>query len=360
MITIECPLNSLSFGNVSFNILRELFESKQDICLFPIGEQLDLSAFNATPEFQGWLQEAISQKWQRWDVNNPSLRLWHLMGSEDRKSTKQTLFTFYECSNPTLLEKKIGESQNSLVFSSSYAMDKFKSAGVDSSFVPLGFDKDYHQVDVPRPSGVNFGLMGKFEHRKRTAEIIKLWLKRYGNIKGFTLNLCVTNPFFKPEDMAKVIDQCYEGKHYNNVNVLPYLKTNADVNAYMNMIDIDLGGLSGGEGWNLPSFNATCLGKWSIVLNETAHKDWATSDNSILVESSKTIDSEDGVFFKKGHAFNQGFFYDWEEKDVHDALDIAETKVGQLNTSGVDLSRKLTYKNTATKLLEAVNKPVDA
>ena len=84
--------------------------------------------------------------------------------------------------------------------------------------------------------------------------------------------------------MNQAVSQALEGKRYGNINFLPYLKTNSEVNDFLNAIDIDLSGLSGGEGWNLPSFNATALGKWSIVLNATSHTDWATQSNSILVE----------------------------------------------------------------------------
>ena len=75
-------------------------------------------------------------------------------------------------------------------------------------------------------------------------------------------------------------------------------------------IDIDLTGLSGGEGWNLPAFNCTALGKWSVVLNASAHKDWATESNSILVEPSGQIPVDDGLFFKTGLPINQGKFFD--------------------------------------------------
>ena len=54
--------------------------------------------------------------------------------------------------------------------------------------------------------------------------------------------------------------------------------------------------MSGAEGWNLPAFNATALGKWSIVLNSSSHTDWANSDNSILVEPNGTETAEDGNF----------------------------------------------------------------
>ena len=75
--------------------------------------------------------------------------------------------------------------------------------------------------------------------------------------------------------MNQIIAQALEGKTYGNINFLPRLGTNSEVNEMLNSIDIDLSGLSGAEGWNLPAFNSTCLGKWSMVLNCTSHKDWA-------------------------------------------------------------------------------------
>ena len=146
-------------------------------------------------------------------------------------------------------------------------------------------------------------------------------------------------------------------KRYTNINFLPHLKTNSEVNDLLNAIDIDLTGLSGAEGWNLPAFNATCLGKWSIVLNETSHKDWATKDNCILVESTgRTVPSADGVFFNKGGDYNQGSFYDWDEETVIKAMEKAETKVGQLNTEGVKLGDTMTYKKTAEAILSLIYK----
>ena len=352
---VECPLNSLSFGNVSYNILRELYRKDKTVGLFPIGNNFDLTAFPAEDQkFQEWLKEAVAKRWERLDKDAPALRLWHLQDSESRKTHNQGLYTFYECSEPTDVEKAIARNQDRLFFSSEYAADIFRKQGIECEAIPLGFDEDFKTFDVPKPEGIQFGLMGKFEHRKRTAQIIQSWLKRYGNKQGYTLNLCVTNPFFKPEEMNRVLANVLEGKHYNNVNILPYLKTNTDVNGFLNMIDIDLGGLSGGEGWNLPSFNATCMGKWSVVLNATSHKDWATPSNSILVEPKSTFEVHDGVFFKKGHIFNQGIFFDWDEEDFNNAMDVAETKAGQVNTEGVKLSQEFTYEKTTDRLLSGI------
>ena len=151
--------------------------------------------------------------------------------------------------------------------------------------------------------------MGKFEKRKHTAKILKLWAKKYGNNYNYQLSCCITNPFLKKEQLEGMITQALEGKSYGNINFIPFLPQNAQVNDYLNSIDIDIGGVSGAEGWNLPSFNATCLGKWSIVLNETSHKDWANKDNCILVNSLGKEPCYDGKFFVQGGEFNQGNIY---------------------------------------------------
>jgi len=154
--------------------------------------------------------------------------------------------------------------------------------------------------------------------------------------------------------MQGVWNDVTQGVNYNNLNIIPRLAKNSEVNEFLNAIDIDLTGLSGGEGWNIPAFNATCLGKWSVVLNETSHKDWATEDNSILIESSGTTPCEDGVFFTKQNDFNNGVFYTWSEDEAVSAMEKAESKVGQVNTEGVKMGDNMTYKKTTEAILSLV------
>ena len=354
-LLVEAPLNTLSFGNVSFNILRELYKKNVDVGLFPIGN-VDVSAFEIDKEFSDWLQQCINNRYNFVSKDVKAFKLWHLSGSENRKNPNQNLFTFYECSQPTDLEKIICKAQDKTFFSSRYAQEQFTLNGCDNAYyIPIGFDESFKANGKKYLEGViHFGLMGKFEKRKHTAKIIKLWLNKYGNDNRFQLTCCVTNPFFKPEQMESVINNLLEGKRYSNINFLPYLKTNMEVNEFLNAIDIDLTGLSGGEGWNLPAFNATALGKWSIVLNATSHKDWANNNNSILIEPNGEIDVEDGVFFKKGDIFNQGVFYTWSDEDFLNATEKACSKVGILNTEGQKLRSEMSYKNTVDSILSSI------
>ena len=354
-MNFEAPINSLSFGNVTYNILRQFWRKGVNLSFFPVGGNVDLSAYEGlmNEEFSKWLSEAINNANKKIKEENPCLKLWHLNGSQSRVGQKQLLYTFYELDQPTEDEINLANFQSKTIFSSKYASDKFKSLGVDCDYIPIGFDEDFHKTNRQYldPNIIHFGLMGKFEKRKHTERILKLWLAKYGNNRKYQLSVCVTNPFFKPEEMNALLNNVLEGKSYCNVNFLPYLKTNKEVNDFLNAIDIDLTGLSGAEGWNLPAFNATCLGKWSIVLNETSHKDWATSENSILVESSGKEPCYDNKFFNQGAPFNQGNIYTWDSDNVSECMDIAVSKKGQNNTVGEELKSKFSYENTANRLL---------
>lgn len=45
-INYNGPINPLSFGNVSYNFLKHLYRKEVEVCYFPIGNNLDFSAFD--------------------------------------------------------------------------------------------------------------------------------------------------------------------------------------------------------------------------------------------------------------------------------------------------------------------------
>ena len=357
-LLLEVPFNSLSFGNVSYNIIRELYKRNCEIGIFPIGpiDKIDLSAFNPPEDIKSYIDSGIKKRWKFIKDKTPSFKLWHLNGSENRKAQNQHLFTFYECNEPTDEEIAICCAQDTTFFSSTSAQKEFeKNGATNTEFVPLGLDPDFYPTEKTYLQDVvHFGLMGKFENRKHTQKIIRAWLKKYGNNTKYQLSCCINNPFFKPEQMQGLINETLQGTHYNNINFIPPLAKNSEVNDLLNSIDIDLTGLSGGEGWNIPAFNATCLGKWSIVLNATSHKDWATESNSILIEPSGQMPVTDGVFFQPNSPFNRGTFYTWTEEEAIAAMEKAEYKAGQLNSEGRKLAEEMTYSKTVSRILDCI------
>lgn len=357
-LLVSAPINSLSFGNVSVNILREFQKKNVDLVFFPIGDKAELDAYDKIDvSFVKYLQESTNKRFDNINKDMPSLKLWHIFGSETRYTKNQSLFTFHEVSETTSIEKNLLNLQDKIFVSSNYTKNVFELNGINNvTYIPLGFDTDFHRTEKTYlKDKIHFGLLGKFENRKNTARIIKTWLKLFGNNSQYQLSCAITNPFLDKAKLQNDIIKLLEGKTYNNLNFIPYMQTNSEVNDFLNSIDIDLGGLSGAEGWNLPSFNATALGKWSVVLNATAHKDWATEANSILVQPSSLKDCYDDVFFKKGQAFNQGQFFDITDEEMENAILKSVSYAKTPNNEGLKLQTEFTYEKTAETILCAIN-----
>ena len=93
-LIVKCPINSVSFGNVSINIMREMFRREFNIAHFPIG-QFDAKVYDKlTNEFKEWLQSSINNRFKLINKNSPTFQLWHINGSENRIKESH-LLTFY-------------------------------------------------------------------------------------------------------------------------------------------------------------------------------------------------------------------------------------------------------------------------
>jgi|TARA_R110000824_G_scaffold83624_5_gene209265 hypothetical protein len=357
-LLVNVPLNGLSFGNVSVNLLREMWKRKMNVSIFPVGNAADLSTFDKLdPAFLQWIDFSIKNRLEGITGSTPSLKLWHLNGAENRITEKQHLFTFHEVNFATQVESSLAKLQTSAIFSSNFSQDIFKANGCKNTHsVKVGFDEDFSFLDKKfYEDKVVFGLSGKFEKRKHTAKIIKLWINKYGGDFKYRLHCLITNPFYKPEEMQAIVKDIIGDSEAGNVVFYTPQATNTLMNDWLNSIDIDLSGLSGGEGWNLGAFNSTCLGKWSIVLNHTSHKDWATEKNSILLEPSGMESAEDGKFFVNGNDFNQGNIFTFDDDEVIDAMTKSEKLSETPNTEGIQLGKELTYSKTLDSLLDIIN-----
>jgi hypothetical protein len=356
-LIVHAPINQLSLGQFSFNILRELYNKKVQVVLFPYGTP-DLTSYRIDQQFGNWIERSVNSRYEKLDRNTPSLALWHINGSESKFSDKQYLYTFHETDSPTPEEINIVNQQEFTFFSSEWSVENFKTYGASNvGFVPLGLDSDFRELEGRQISDeiTHWVLAGtKFEQRKNTELIIRSWLKKYINNPKHHLTLMVNNPFYKPEQMNQVYSAVLGGSKPFNVNILPPVKTNNEMNHLYNSVDIDLSGLSGAEGWNIPAHTCTALGKWSIVLDHTGHKGWATKENSILVEPTGMRPVYDNVFFHKGTPFNQGNIYNVSEERIFDAFALAEQKAKTYNIEGKKLREKHTYSNTVEKILEKI------
>lgn len=359
--SFNAPINSVSFGQVSVALLRELFLKEQDVLICPIGGNVDMTAQgDVDPSFVQWIERGLKD----FDTNHsrkfPTFKLWHLEKSSfSFISENEALMTFYELDDPTPLEKNIAKNVNNLIVTSKYTKSVFDSAGMDCTVVPLGFDKSSFRVldkQYHNDDRIVFNLCGKYEFRKHHGKILQAWARKYGNDKRYALQCALFNPFISPEDNNNVIAQALGGEKYFNISFLPMMQTNEMYNDFLNSSNIIIG-MSGGEGWGLPEFQSVALGKHSVILDAHAYQEWATTENSVLVGSTSKVDCVDGIFFKKGNDKNQGQIFDWKEDDFLSACDTAVERVrgNRVNEEGLKLQDKFTY----TRTLEEISKVLE-
>ncbi len=126
-LLVNAPINALSFGNVSVNILRELHKKDIDFVFFPIGDKAELEAYDKIDlSFVKYLQSATNSRYEKINKDIPTLKLWHIFGSETRYSKNQSLFTFHEVSEVTSIEKNLLNLQDRIFVSSNYTKNIFE------------------------------------------------------------------------------------------------------------------------------------------------------------------------------------------------------------------------------------------
>lgn len=348
------PINSVSFGQVSIGILRELYKRNLSTNIFCIGTP-DLSTQRQDGEFNKWLSNILNSSQESYCRLTDVIRLWHLNGSLESYSKEgNSLITFFELDGLQPTEVNILKNQKEVYVTSTYTQNVFKMFGINSKYLPIGFDShNFHMLEKrPQIDGITtFCLGGKLEKRKGHLKVLNLWAKKYGNNMKYRLNCAVHNPFMKPEHMSGLINQALEGKAYANINFLPYMGTNAEYNQFLQSGQIYIA-MSGGEGRGLPEYHAAALGAWPVALKAHAYLDFFNDDNAVMVNPNSKIPASDGVFFAPSGPFNIGNIFDFSGDDFISGCEEAEKRAAiGINTKGLEL-QKLTYKDTVDVLLK--------
>jgi glycosyltransferase involved in cell wall biosynthesis len=358
--SFELVINPVSFGQVSLGILREIHSrGVTPISLFITKGNFNLDSFDENQDFVDWLKLSTESAISKHDKDIPTFKLWHLNGSQKSYSSEQVLFTFHELDQVTKEESAILKRQKSVLTCSSHSKDVFEAFGnTNVSFCPLAFDQKYffRTNKTYLDDRITFGVVGKFEKRKNHVNLIRAWLKKYGNDPKFYLNCAIYNTFAKPEENQSIWAQITEGKQFSNVRFHPFMGKNVLYNDFLNSNDIILG-MSGGEAWGLPEFNSVGLGKHSVILNAPGYREWANDDNSVMVEPNGKTEVYDGQFFRKGEIYNQGSIFTFGEESFLDGCEkaVARFRENPLNENGEKLKTQFSYKKMVDIILKSLN-----
>jgi|TARA_B110000908_G_C10218475_1_gene434036 hypothetical protein len=364
--SLQVPINGTSLGQVSTNLLYELFSRKLEPNIFPIAG-VDLSSYeDIVPEqFVAWLQLCTQKSLKDFKRTEPSLRIWHINGSQDSISKNPFLYFFHELDQLTATEKNILNSYDKVASPCSFTEEVCKEYGVDNhKTINLGYNSlAFKETEVKKYENneIVIALAGKFEKRKHTASIINLLKNKFGNDKRFKIHLHIFNPFFHQDpnksmeiNKMKVVEAC-DGDVPHNMIFMPYFRKLTELNQAYNIADIVVDG-SGGESWSLPSFHMAGLGKQCVVNFNSGIKEWATDSNSIKVAPNGKISAIDNLFFQQGSPFNCGNIYDLDIENMSTSLDSAVKNVldGKINEGGKKLPSQFTDAKFCDEILELI------
>ena len=354
--TLNLPLNGVSFGQVSIALLREFYKKELSPLILPISGNVDLSTQDISGDFKMWIDSCLSQGMKKHSRKTPTFKLWHLNGSLESFSNNQVLLSFYELDQPTEEEVNIVKNNSKVLFTSQETVDCFKNYGAENvDMINLGFDhSNFNRIDKKYFSDdrIVFNIVGKFEKRKHHYKMISSWAKRFGNNNKYFLQCAIYNNFLSAEDNQKIVNQILSGQKLFNINFYGFLQKNSLYNDFLNSGDVVLS-MSGGEGWGLPEFHSTAIGKHCVALNASGYKSWANEDNAVLVNPSSKTPVYDGMFFHENQPYNQGNIYDFDEsafiKGCEDVIQRVEQN--RVNEAGLKLQKEFTYEKTVEQIL---------
>lgn len=361
-INIFAPISACtSYGCVSRNLITSLSELGHKV--FAINIPGNVVSF---PQWETSVAQALKDG-EDWDTAAPCLKIFHaneLITFSNCRGKKIAMIIF---ELDTLRSEEIRQINklDAVVVCSGWANKVLLNNGITVPIhvAPLGVDRSLFNSDEPvtpndisKDGATKFYLGGKWELRKGFDFILDAFDLAFESTDDAILVVNAYNHFIGQQ---KNDDWCLyykTGKNPNKVFVLDkYLDTQKNVANLVKSIDVGIF-CSRAEGWNLGALEAMSLGKHVIMTNVTAHTEFATKENALLIECPETEPAEDGVFFSG--------FGRWAKIGPKQVEEIASCmklmytlkREGRLavNQAGIETAKRFSWTATAQACLEAL------
>jgi len=360
MINIISPINQLGYGIAGLNICKALSE-QTEVALWPISEPSVTNQNDANS-----VKELMASNVQ-FDPKAPCIRIWHQHDMAQFVGKGLHIgFPIFELDTFTEVEKHHLSSCDGLFVCSQWAKDVVIDQVPKNAWdyrtedrvhvIPLGVDTrvfDGNRLQVlaePRPPSTVFFNCGKWEVRKGHDVLIEAFKKAFPNDEDVQLWMMCQNPF----------NSLDENKHwYGNyddprVKILPRVETQEEVYNLMRKTDCGVFP-SRAEGWNLEALEMMACGKQIIITDFSAHTEFCTQENSMLVTIDDTELAYDGKWFH-----GQGNWAKMESSQMDQIVShmkrthaSVQNNENTFNTAGVETAKKFSWSNSADKIMEA-------
>lgn len=356
------PLNSLGYGVASNNIFLSAMKDGHDITLWPISfdtdiiEQQNLDLYKKAIENQSF-----------YDKNAASIRIWHQFDLGQHIGKGMHIgFPIFELDRFTEREKHHIQSQDMIFVCSDWAKRVIENQTYQKNvqIVPLGVDREIFNENITimgsgqpllqeliasAKNNVIFINVGKWEIRKGHDILIDAFSSAFNENDNIELWMCCQNPFLSDEESKKWENLYKNSPLADKIRILPRLTSQRDLAIIMSLSDVGVFPVRA-EGWNLDALELMACGKRIIATDYSAHTEFMTKENALLIPISLLEDAVDNKWF-----FGQG---QWAQFDIYSYNCLVELlkneyKKGKgiINSNGIETSKKFNWGNSARKLI---------
>lgn len=354
MINIVAPINQLGYGVTGLNIVKYL-SKLTDVSLICIGQP------QVTNEQDAEIIKKALHNAKFLDFNAPCIKIWHQHDmTQFAGKGKRIGFPIFELNKFSDLEKHHLESLDTIFVCSNWAKDvilnniRFDSNSVH--VIPLGVDTSIFQpsnINVSYPT--RFFNCGKWEIRKGHDILVELFNSAFDIDDNVELWMMCENPFCSQEEKMRWENMYHRSKLGSKIRLIPRQNTQEEV--YSIMAQTHCGVFpSRAEGWNLELLEMMSCGKHVITTNYSAHTQFCTPDNSMLVNIDQQEPAMDGKWFH-GNG-------DWAKIGVQQCIEFInymkfvhnKCQSGDLsiNNAGISTANHFTWENSSREIIKYV------
>jgi glycosyltransferase involved in cell wall biosynthesis len=357
MLNLSTPINSLGYGIVGYNLWKELTKLI-DVTLWPIGGQATLPVMPTQPIIDNINKDIAKQ--DDYQSYASCLKIWHENQLHERIGRGPFIaFPFFEVNKFDSRRKTHLKATDNIVVASQWARRIIHEQipwHLDSQIhvVPCGVDMEIFNRAKNKPNEHKciFFNCGKWEIRKGHDILHRAFKDAFSGDESVELWMMAENPFFKHEEK-----QQWESRYqHKNIRLIPRVQFQEQVADIMAQVYCGVFP-SRSEGWNLEALELMAMGKQVIITNATAHTEFCTEQNSLLID----FDSQEPMYDGKWFVGDNGTWGEWNDfaydqlvshlKCVYETWKDNPCKA---NSQGIKTAREFSWENSAQKILNII------
>lgn len=357
-INLNCPINSLSYGIVSYNILKAL-NHNVDVTLFPIG------GIQPDDDKDQNLLLTLWEQNKNADLNATCLRIYHQFSmAESIGRGPRVGFPIFELDKFTKREINHLSSLDYIFVCSEWAKNIIlKEIGRNEYYVktvPLGVDRSIFNENIQANFNSNdtvFLNIGKWEIRKGHDLILDAFNKTFSPTDDVSLVMHCACPFDK--NRTKQWTEYYKNSKMGEK--IFFVEERTPSQRYIASLIKSAHCCvfpARAEGWCLPLLESMSIGKPVITTNYSGQTEFANKDNAMLIDVDDFEMAYDPPWFK-GETGRWAKFGTKQldqlcgyMSNIHKVRKASGQVV--LNIAGIETAKRFSWENTANKILEVL------